>query len=50
MKPLSWLRGVFNKTIGKTIRKIFRKLKKVVHIQIKGLKNKVKSSKIPLSD
>ncbi len=50
MKPVYWIINIFNKTIGKIIRKTLRKLKKVVHFQIKRLKNKVKSSKIPLSD
>lgn len=50
MKPTSWLISIFNKTIGKIIRKTVKKLKKVAYIQIKRLKNKVKSSKISLSD
>lgn len=50
LKPITWLISIFNKTIGKIIRKTVKKLKIVTYNQIKRLKNKVKSSKIPLSD
>lgn len=50
VKPFIWIKKLFNKTIGKIIRKYYKKLKKSVYNQIKLLKNKRISSKISLDD
>lgn len=50
IKPFLGIKDVFNKTIGKIVREFFKKTKKRIQNSIKPLKNKVKSSKIPLND
>lgn len=48
VKPFIWMKCLLSKTIGKKVRQLFKKVKKVIYNQFKPLKNKIKSSKISL--
>lgn len=49
IRPIIWIKNQINKTIGRKVRKILKKIKKRLYFTIKSLKKLFKSSKISLN-